>query len=245
MGGSAGLSGGAEGTNPACSVAVGAPPALPSSMRRKAASGLQRTPDASIAFVPPGRPFYPCQIRILEQIDTQGRLLHGRIRLVSAVAPTSAPTDWSMPERRRNAMPKHKVAMLTAGGLAPCLSSAVAELIGRYTELAPEAEMIGYLDGYAGLLQGESLAVTPAVRAARQYPACAWRLADRQQPRQAHQRRRLREARPRQGGRDPAAGRRRAADRATASPSSIRSAATTLPPPPPTSRNISPTTATS
>lgn len=62
-------------------------------------------------------------------------------------------------------MPKHKVAMLTAGGLAPCLSSAVAELIGRYTELAPEAEMIAYLDGYAGLLQGKSLAVTPAVRA--------------------------------------------------------------------------------
>ena len=54
-------------------------------------------------------------------------------------------------------MPKHKVAMLTAGGLAPCLSSAVAELIGRYTELAPEAEIIAYLDGYAGLLQGNRL----------------------------------------------------------------------------------------
>ncbi|MET0482717.1 MAG: pyrophosphate--fructose-6-phosphate 1-phosphotransferase [Aestuariivirgaceae bacterium] len=62
-------------------------------------------------------------------------------------------------------MPKHKVAMLTAGGLAPCLSSAVAELIGRYTEIAPETEIIGYLGGYAGLLQGKSVAVTPGVRA--------------------------------------------------------------------------------
>jgi diphosphate-dependent phosphofructokinase len=62
-------------------------------------------------------------------------------------------------------MPKHKVAMLTAGGLAPCLSSTIAELIGRYTEISPEAEMIGYLGGYAGLLQGKSLAVTPEIRA--------------------------------------------------------------------------------
>jgi pyrophosphate--fructose-6-phosphate 1-phosphotransferase len=62
-------------------------------------------------------------------------------------------------------MPKHKIAMLTAGGLAPCLSSAIAELIGRYTEIAPEAEMVGYLNGYAGLLQGTSLAVSPEIRA--------------------------------------------------------------------------------
>ena len=62
-------------------------------------------------------------------------------------------------------MPKHKVAMLTAGGLAPCLSSAIAELIGLYTAIAPEVEMIGYLGGYAGLLQGKSLAVTPEIRA--------------------------------------------------------------------------------
>jgi pyrophosphate--fructose-6-phosphate 1-phosphotransferase len=62
-------------------------------------------------------------------------------------------------------MSKHKIAMLTAGGLAPCLSSAIAELIGLYTEVAPEAEMIGYLSGYAGLLQGKSLAVTPEIRA--------------------------------------------------------------------------------
>ena len=51
-------------------------------------------------------------------------------------------------------MPKQKIAMLTAGGLAPCLSSAIAELIERYTELVPDVEMIGYLGGYRGLLQG-------------------------------------------------------------------------------------------
>ena len=59
---------------------------------------------------------------------------------------------------------KQKVAILTAGGLAPCLSSAVGGLIQRYSELAPEVEIIGYLGGYKGLLLGSSVAVTPEVR---------------------------------------------------------------------------------
>ena len=59
----------------------------------------------------------------------------------------------------------HKVAMLTAGGLAPCLSSAVGGLIERYTDLAPTIEIIGYLGGYQGLLRGEAVKVTPEVRA--------------------------------------------------------------------------------
>jgi diphosphate-dependent phosphofructokinase len=58
-----------------------------------------------------------------------------------------------------------KVAILTAGGLAPCLSSAVGGLIERYTELAPETDILCYVNGYAGLLKGEGVAVTPAVRA--------------------------------------------------------------------------------
>ena len=62
-------------------------------------------------------------------------------------------------------MPTPKVAMLTAGGLAPCLSSAVGGLIERYTDLAPQVELIGYLGGYQGLLRGESVKVTPEVRA--------------------------------------------------------------------------------
>lgn len=56
------------------------------------------------------------------------------------------------------------VAMLTAGGLAPCLSSAVGGLIERYTELAPDVRIIGYVDGYAGLLTGRSIEVTDEVR---------------------------------------------------------------------------------
>ncbi|MFY9922864.1 MAG: pyrophosphate--fructose-6-phosphate 1-phosphotransferase [Opitutaceae bacterium] len=57
-----------------------------------------------------------------------------------------------------------KVALLTAGGLAPCLSSAIGGLIERYTELAPEVEIIAYRSGYKGLLLGDSYRVTPQAR---------------------------------------------------------------------------------
>ncbi len=57
-----------------------------------------------------------------------------------------------------------KVAFLTAGGLAPCLSSSIGFLIAEYTRQAPQVEMIGYLNGYMGLLKGESIAVTPEIR---------------------------------------------------------------------------------
>ncbi len=57
------------------------------------------------------------------------------------------------------------VAMLTAGGLAPCLSSTVAGLIERYTVVAPGVRIIAYLNGYAGLLTGKSAEVTDEMRA--------------------------------------------------------------------------------
>ncbi len=57
-----------------------------------------------------------------------------------------------------------KVGILTAGGLAPCLSSAIGYLIDRYTKVAPEVEIIGYVNGYMGLLKGESRKITPEVR---------------------------------------------------------------------------------
>jgi len=57
-----------------------------------------------------------------------------------------------------------KVALLTAGGLAPCLSSAIGALISRYTEAAPDIEIICYIGGYKGLLLGESIAVTDEIR---------------------------------------------------------------------------------
>jgi diphosphate-dependent phosphofructokinase len=62
-------------------------------------------------------------------------------------------------------MPTHKIALLTAGGLAPCLSSAVGGLIERYSEILPDAEIIGYLAGYKGLLQGNSIHVEENTRA--------------------------------------------------------------------------------
>lgn len=57
-----------------------------------------------------------------------------------------------------------KVALLTAGGLAPCLSSAVGSLIERYTEIDPSIEIIAYHGGYKGLLLGDSYVVTPEIR---------------------------------------------------------------------------------
>lgn len=50
-----------------------------------------------------------------------------------------------------------RIAFLTAGGIAPCLSSSIGALIARYKEIAPDAEFIGYLNGYQGLLLGKSI----------------------------------------------------------------------------------------
>jgi len=57
-----------------------------------------------------------------------------------------------------------RVAILTAGGLAPCLSSAVGGLIERYTEIAPDIDIIAYIGGYKGLLQGKYVRITPEAR---------------------------------------------------------------------------------
>ena len=50
-----------------------------------------------------------------------------------------------------------KIAFLTAGGIAPCLSSSIGALIEKYNEIAFDAELIGYLNGYRGLLLGNSI----------------------------------------------------------------------------------------
>ena len=47
-----------------------------------------------------------------------------------------------------------KIAFLTAGGIAPCLSASIGALIECYTKTDPDAELIGYLNGYQGLLKG-------------------------------------------------------------------------------------------
>ena len=50
-----------------------------------------------------------------------------------------------------------KIAFLTSGGIAPCLSATIARLTEKYLECYPEAEIIGYLNGYKGLLLGKSI----------------------------------------------------------------------------------------
>ena len=50
-----------------------------------------------------------------------------------------------------------KIAFLTAGGIAPCLSSSIGALIEKYNDIAPNAELVGYLNGYQGLLLGRSI----------------------------------------------------------------------------------------
>lgn len=57
-----------------------------------------------------------------------------------------------------------KVALLTAGGLAPCLNSAISSLIERYNEIDSSVEIICYRSGYKGLLLGDSYTVNSQIR---------------------------------------------------------------------------------
>ncbi len=58
-----------------------------------------------------------------------------------------------------------RVALLTAGGYAPCLSSAVGALIERYSTLLPDVEILAYRHGYHGVLTGSSVVVDASARA--------------------------------------------------------------------------------
>ncbi|HEY6743748.1 MAG TPA: pyrophosphate--fructose-6-phosphate 1-phosphotransferase [Lapillicoccus sp.] len=58
-----------------------------------------------------------------------------------------------------------RVALLTAGGYAPCLSAAVGGLIERYTALLPDVEILAYRHGYHGVLTGSSVVVDASARA--------------------------------------------------------------------------------
>ena len=57
-----------------------------------------------------------------------------------------------------------KIAFLTAGGIAPCLSSSIGALIQNYNRVLPNSEMIGYLNGYRGLLLGKSIGFPDSVK---------------------------------------------------------------------------------
>jgi len=60
------------------------------------------------------------------------------------------------------------VAMMTSGGLAPCLSSSVAQLIHYWVKALREGKVAGvtfrmYIDGYKGVLTGDSFLLEEAV----------------------------------------------------------------------------------
>ena len=50
-----------------------------------------------------------------------------------------------------------KIAFLTSGGIAPCLSASIGRLTDNYFRKCSEIEIIGYLNGYKGLLLGKSI----------------------------------------------------------------------------------------
>ena len=56
-----------------------------------------------------------------------------------------------------------KVAFLTAGGLAPCLSATIARLTKNYFENYNNIQIIGYLYGYKGLLLGKSVSIPKSI----------------------------------------------------------------------------------
>tara|TARA_A100001037_G_scaffold306778_1_gene355388 strand:+ start:4039 stop:5229 length:1191 start_codon:yes stop_codon:yes gene_type:complete len=57
-----------------------------------------------------------------------------------------------------------KIAFLTAGGIAPCLSAAIGALIQKYNDLDSDAKLVGYLNGYQGLLLGKSILIPDSVK---------------------------------------------------------------------------------
>jgi pyrophosphate--fructose-6-phosphate 1-phosphotransferase len=50
-----------------------------------------------------------------------------------------------------------KIAFLTSGGIAPCISASIGRLTENYLRNCPDVEIIGYLNGYKGLLLGSSI----------------------------------------------------------------------------------------
>ena len=57
-----------------------------------------------------------------------------------------------------------KVAFLTAGGIAPCLSSSLGHFIKTYHDKNPKIELIAYKNGYKGLLLGDYISIDDEIR---------------------------------------------------------------------------------
>ena len=56
-----------------------------------------------------------------------------------------------------------KVALLTSGGIAPCLSASIGRLVENYFKKYPDIQIIGYLNGYKGLLQGKKISFPKSI----------------------------------------------------------------------------------
>eukprot|EP00928_Gymnodinium_smaydae_P061171 TRINITY_DN45323_c0_g1_i1.p1 TRINITY_DN45323_c0_g1~~TRINITY_DN45323_c0_g1_i1.p1 ORF type:complete len:915 (-),score=272.25 TRINITY_DN45323_c0_g1_i1:180-2924(-) len=97
------------------------------------------------------------QKKLILKLQKEQEELKAQLALATGSGPQKAPAPGGVKLPRR-------VAILSAGGLAPCLSSAIGGLIERYTELYPDIEIICYVAGYKGLLLGQYLSVTPDVR---------------------------------------------------------------------------------
>jgi len=110
-----------------------------------------------------GKPFDTSQLWFTQMMEDILSPIPPLANHLARIASAPAPDGYvpSLPPGLR--LPK-RVAILSAGGLAPCLSSAIGGLIERYSELYPTVEIICYLGGYKGLLLGDSCAVTAEVR---------------------------------------------------------------------------------
>ena len=57
-----------------------------------------------------------------------------------------------------------KIALLTSGGIAPCLSATIGRLIEQYLTHCSNIEIIGYFNGYKGLLLGNSITIPKSLK---------------------------------------------------------------------------------
>jgi len=114
-----------------------------------------------MSFDPPARD-------LGDKIDKQTDLIEGLKRQqdeLKSLVRSLKGAEGGAADVSADCAPPRKVALLTAGGLAPCLSSSCGALIKRYTELYPDTKIICYVGGYKGLLLGDSIECTPELRA--------------------------------------------------------------------------------
>jgi len=57
-----------------------------------------------------------------------------------------------------------KIALLTAGGIAPCLAASIGKLVENYLNRFPNIEIIGYKNGYKGLLLGQYITIPNTIK---------------------------------------------------------------------------------